>query len=88
MDLIIDSTFWPGAAASILLLDPMRFPVDRGWRYAFGIGALLGLGIIFLRHWVPESPRWRMTHGRNDEAQGSPARSSATSPTIPTCCSP
>ena len=43
VDLIINSTFWLGAAigagASILLLDPARFPVDRGWRYAFGIGA-------------------------------------------------
>ena len=73
VDLIINSTFWLGAAlgagASILLLDPARFPVDRGWRYAFGIGAVLGLGIVFLRHWVPESPRWLMTHGRNDEAE-------------------
>ena len=73
VDLIINSTFWLGAAlgtaASILLLDPARFAVDRGWRYAFGIGAVLGLAILFLRHWVPESPRWLMTHGRNDEAE-------------------
>ena len=73
VDLIINSTFWLGAAlgagATIYLLDLSHFPVDRGWRYAFGIGAVLGLGIMFLRHWVPESPRWLMTHGRNDEAE-------------------
>ncbi len=73
VDLIINSTFWIGAAigagASILLLDPNRFGVDFGWRLCFGIGAALGLVIIVLRHWVPESPRWLMTHGRNEDAE-------------------
>jgi predicted MFS family arabinose efflux permease len=36
---------------------------------AFGIGATLGLVVIFFRHWIPESPRWLMIHGRNDEAE-------------------
>ena len=73
VDLIINSTFWVGAAigaaATIVLLDPRFLPVWLGWRFAFGIGALLGLIVLFFRHWVPESPRWLMTHGRNDEAE-------------------
>src|SRR5438094_2341885 len=44
-------------------------PTWLGWRCAFGIGAALGLIIIFFRRWIPESPRWLMIHGRNDEAE-------------------
>jgi MFS family permease len=40
-----------------------------GWRFAFGIGATLGLIVIFFRRWIPESPRWLMIHGRNPEAE-------------------
>jgi MFS family permease len=73
VDLIINSTYWIGAAlgaaATVVLLDPRVLPVWLGWRFAFGIGALLGLVVLFFRHWVPESPRWLMTHGRNDEAE-------------------
>ena len=73
VDLIINSSFWIGAAvgagASIVLLDTGIVPISLGWRLAFGIGAALGLGIIFLRHAVPESPRWLMIHGRENEAE-------------------
>jgi len=66
-------SFWIGAAigaaASLVLLDPAFMPPDFGWRSAFLIGALLGLVILFLRAWIPESPRWLMTHGRADEGQ-------------------
>src|SRR5438094_484431 len=37
--------------------------------FGFGIGATLGLVVIFFRRWIPESPRWLMIHGRNDEAE-------------------
>lgn len=73
VDLIINASFWIGAAigsaSTILLLDSGIFPISLGWRLAFGIGAILGLIIIFLRHSVPESPRWLMIHGREQEAE-------------------
>ncbi len=73
VDLIINSTYWVGAmmgfAATAFLLDPRYLPIRLGWRFAFGIGAVLGLVVLFFRHWVPESPRWLMIHGRNDEAE-------------------
>jgi MFS family permease len=54
--------------AAVLFLQPGTLPPDWGWRAAFGIGAALGLVILLLRRWVPESPRWLMLHGRLDEA--------------------
>ena len=72
-DLAINGTFWVGAAAgslaSVVFLDRNRFPIDLGWRLAFGLGAALGLTIIFLRKYVPESPRWLLTHGQPEEAE-------------------
>ena len=71
-DLAVNGSFWVGAAlgalGAIVLLQPGLLPPDWGWRAAFGIGAVLGLGILFLRQWIPESPRWLMLHGRLDEA--------------------
>jgi MFS family permease len=73
VDLMINGSYWVGAAlgsaATIVLLDPRRLPVWLGWRCAFGIGATLGLVVIFFRRWIPESPRWLMIHGRNAEAE-------------------
>jgi MFS family permease len=72
-DLVINGSFWLGAAlgavASIVLLNPSLLPVDMGWRAAFGIGAVLSLAVLYLRTWVPESPRWLLTHNRAREAE-------------------
>ncbi len=72
-DLVINGSFWLGAAlgaaGSIILLDPALFAADTGWRLAFLIGAALSVIIFFMRMWLPESPRWLMTHGRAEEAR-------------------
>ena len=71
-DLAINGTWWVGtavgAALTTVLLNPNLLPVDVGWRLAFGMGAILGMAILFVRRYVPESPRWLMMHGRFDEA--------------------
>ncbi|PMS34747.1 putative MFS family arabinose efflux permease [Trinickia symbiotica] len=67
-DLGINGTFWVGAAlgagSSIVLLDPALVPGDYGWRACFLIGATLALVIVLMRMWIPESPRWLLTHNR------------------------
>jgi MFS family permease len=73
IDLIVNGSYWAGAAfgaaGSLLLLSGRFVGIDLGWRLGFGIGAVLGGSILFLRRYVPESPRWQITHGREQEAK-------------------
>ncbi len=72
-DLAINGSFWIGAAigagSSIVLLDPAVIDPEIGWRLAFLIGSVLGLVILFLRAFIPESPRWLVIHGKEAEAE-------------------
>src|SRR5690349_1153803 len=71
IDITINGSFWVGAAIGSLLTIPLTDPTvvdpEVGWRFCFALGAILGVGVLFVRKNVPESPRWLFIHGKEDE---------------------
>lgn len=73
VDLAINGTYWLGAmlgaGLTVFFLDTNRFLMDVGWRYPFAIASVLGIFVIVMRLFLPESPRWLILHGRHQEAE-------------------
>jgi MFS family permease len=71
IDIIINGTYWAGAAAGALLsvVALHVFSPFLSWRVCFALGFILGAAILIVRRHVPESPRWLFIHGRDREAE-------------------
>ena len=73
IDLMINGSFWVGAAlgalVAVALLNPALVYPEFGWRLAFLTGAVLGVVVFLMRMWIPESPRWLAIHGREVEGE-------------------
>ncbi len=71
VDIAVNGTYWGGAllgtVAEIVILNHMSSTV--AWRVGFLLGPVLAIAVIFVRRHLPESPRWLVMHGREQEAE-------------------
>jgi len=71
VDIAVNGTYWGGAILGTLgeLVLLNELPHSIAWRVGFLIGPAIGLCIWNLRRHLPESPRWLIMHGREQEAE-------------------
>ena len=66
--LVLLESFWGVGTLAAAGLAWILVPT-LGWRYLLATSAIAGLGVLWVRMRVPESPRWLMTQGREEEAR-------------------
>jgi MFS family permease len=76
VDLAVNGTYWAGAILGTIVTLWLLNQVAPfwGWRVAYIVGPVLALVIIYVRRNLPESPRWQIMHGRQEEAEASIAQ--------------
>jgi MFS family permease len=73
VDLAVNGTYWAGAflGTIVTLVFINNVEAKLGWRLAYVVGPVLGLVIVYVRRHLPESPRWQIMHGHEQEAEAS-----------------